>query len=320
MQKAKVGDYVKVIKKLPYKDDMGVEIGDIGVVNYVASTDKYSVHIDGKKNPKDIAHPKLRAYGQIYDFWIPHDCVELIDLRFKIGDRVKIYKPNTVFHNKTGVVKGYHRIDVVLISVDDCKPNSNRKDGCRYFDESKLFRYVKEKNSLDENALIRECLFEDASVFDKKYSSSYYQKESEETKMETKKIRNVEVVDMFFDRKRDEAERKFAKEKQNILNADPNRSFAKAIENKLKDYIAENDLKVEIDDDFIKLPLTKDSEEAYKELCTKYEKQWKIEEANKNELLAMLSGCDKYEQEMIILKSYGVIGDDNKMTQFEVVV
>lgn len=77
----KVGDKVKVIKK-PFDTslDIGINKGDTGVVNYVGSNiKKCSVHIYGKKNTFDDIYPQLREHGQKYDYWIPIDCMKLLD-------------------------------------------------------------------------------------------------------------------------------------------------------------------------------------------------------------------------------------------------
>lgn len=79
-QEIKVGDMVRVIRIPPSYDSGLIAIGDAGIVNYIsASTKKYSVHIDGKKNPKDDREVPRRLYGKKYDFWIPDSCIELYD-------------------------------------------------------------------------------------------------------------------------------------------------------------------------------------------------------------------------------------------------
>lgn len=79
-QVIKVGDMVKVTRIPPEIDNNIIAIGDTGIVNYIsANMKKYSVHIDGKKNPKDDKSPR-RLYGKKYDFWIPDSCIELCDL------------------------------------------------------------------------------------------------------------------------------------------------------------------------------------------------------------------------------------------------
>ena len=79
-----VGTTVEISREPPYQE-YGVHIGDIGVVTYIAKTGKYSVRIDGKKNPHYDAD---RKYGENGDFWISKECVK--EYKFKQGDRVEI--------------------------------------------------------------------------------------------------------------------------------------------------------------------------------------------------------------------------------------
>lgn len=90
-----VGTTVEISREPPYPE-YNVHVGDIGVVTYVASTGKYSVRIDGKKNPHYDAD---RKYGENGDFWIPKNCIK--EYKFKQGDRVEIT-------SLTSQYKGYY--------------------------------------------------------------------------------------------------------------------------------------------------------------------------------------------------------------------
>jgi len=163
--KAKVGDYVKVIKKLPYKDrKYDIDIGDIGVVNYVASTGKYSVHIDGKKNPHDVAGTQQRAYGKLYDFWIPYDCCEVLQSKFQIGDKVRInYPAGKKIHNCMGtIVKPNNSINnLVRYTVDIL--NIDKKNVRLSLSENRLESM---SDVISEEELTKKCLFENADALD----------------------------------------------------------------------------------------------------------------------------------------------------------
>jgi len=90
-----VGSAIEMTRDAPYKE-YGVVAGDIGIINYIASTGKYSINIFGKKNPhKD----NDRIYGNHGDFWIPKNYVK--EYRFKPGDRVEIISPTSKY-------KGYY--------------------------------------------------------------------------------------------------------------------------------------------------------------------------------------------------------------------
>jgi hypothetical protein len=270
--KAKVGDYVKVIKKLPYKDQMDVDIGDIGVVNYVASTGKYSVHIDGKKNPKD-KDAKSRAYGKLYDFWIPFECCEVID-------------------------------------------NEELTKKCLFENADALDTYT--YIGTIDNTVCLSTISNDVStwsgvIYKSDCSTSLYDysKEREEKKM--KEIKNQKVVDLYFKRKEEVLKNEFEAAKDAIVKADSNYAFIKQLKDQFDEYIEKNEIKDVIKNAFPELPLTEESEtkcnEAYND-CTK-----RIDELNhfKEEILAMLSGCETYEQEMEILRGYYIVTDDNRL-------
>ena len=82
-----VGTVIQMTRDAPYKE-YGVYKGDIGIINYVASTRKYSIHIYGKSNPYKDAFGENRLYGEQGDFWIPFDYVQRYV--YKPGDRVEI--------------------------------------------------------------------------------------------------------------------------------------------------------------------------------------------------------------------------------------
>ena len=332
---AKVGDCVRVIKKLPYKDqEYNVDIGDIGVVNYVASTGKYSVHIDGKKNPHDL-NSKKRQYGQLYDFWIPFSCCEVVKTKFKIEDRVIIRDSVLNLGSKTGTIKGYTRSSLMkqyLVLVDDIKPNKNREDGCMYFTEKDLKPYSKEEE------LTRKCLFENADALDEMKvtlddvpddikelieigilteeevlakCSNYTHKEGEETTM--KEIKNQKVVDLYFERKVRELKKKLDADIKAAEDVDPHKSFVEYLRCEFNTYVENN---ADLNGKFkfeVTLPCTPEcSKEIEKLRNMSMDEVEKVHEM-KHEVLTMLSGCETYDQEMEVLKAYGIIGTDGKL-------
>lgn len=121
---ANVGTTVKIIGEPPYKE-YDVHIGDIGVITYVAKTNKCSVYIPNKKNPhKD----KDRKYGNPGDFWIPYECLEKYD--FKIGDRVIIVSDQSKNKGKIGTVVrtnlSYHNNKIGIL-LDNYEHRENTK-------------------------------------------------------------------------------------------------------------------------------------------------------------------------------------------------
>lgn len=232
--KAKVGDYVKIIKKPPYKE-YDVDVGDIGIVNYVTkTTGKYSVHIDGKKNPHDIENPNLRAYGVIYDFWIPFDCTEIIDAQI-----------------------------------------------------------VSKSNNNDMN-------------------------ESEDIKM--KEIKNQEVVDLYFSRKDKILKEKYEARKKEIISKDKHQEFIKKLKDQFDIYVndsmelcyvsaASYTSNVSFN---VTLPYTEETLNELEKLEAESNDEHKELNILKEEVLAMLSGCDKYDQEMAVLNAYDIVSYDER--------
>ena len=100
-----VGTIVQMTRDAPYKE-YNVCKGDIGVINYVASTNKYSVHIYGKSNTHKDAFGDDRLYGEQGDFWIPFDHVKKYE--YKPGDRVQIVG-NSIYNGKFGTVYSYSK-------------------------------------------------------------------------------------------------------------------------------------------------------------------------------------------------------------------
>lgn len=281
--KAKVGDYVKVIKKLPYKDQMDVEIGDIGIVNYVATTGKYSVHIDGKKNPKD-KDAKSRAYGKLYDFWIPFECCEVVDSEELIK--------KCLFENAD--------------ALDDCKITVDTNSIS--FKYNKCLNPIKFSNSVSTTAST--CTYTIKDTITDYFTEK---KEREENKM--KEIKNQKVVDLYFERRKEALNDKFDAIRENVEEVDSNYIFIKQLKDQFNEHIEKNEIKDVNINIFPVLPLTEESKAKCDEAYNDYKK--KLDDLNniKEEITALLSGCETYEQEMEILRSYNIVTVDNKLVE-----
>ena len=115
-----VGTIVEMTRDAPYKE-YNVFKGDIGIINYVASTGKYSIHIYGKSNPHKDAWGKDRLYGKQGDCWIPFDYVK--EYECKEEDRVEIISRTSEYKGFYGTV--YSISDRwVYILVDNTKHQS----------------------------------------------------------------------------------------------------------------------------------------------------------------------------------------------------
>ena len=291
-RKAQVGDFVRIIKNSIY-DEYDIDIGDIGVVNYIASTTgKYSVHIDGKKNPHDIEKPGSRKYGNEYDFWILPNSCEVIETKFKVGDSVDIHKKNCSRY-KSGIVKGYcmkNNMFFALVLVDNIIPNTQREDGCRYFLEKDLSTSVWIEDTWLED--IHEQITNNTG--------------REETIM--KEIKNQKVVELYFKRKDEALEKERLKKYDESKEEDKHYKFIISIQEQINDYIAQNDDLKDVHYDALAfLPLEKESSERIMQLNETYREKRKDLNEKKEEVLTMLSGCETYDQEMVVLNSYGIV-------------
>lgn len=265
IKKAKVGDYVKVIKKLPYKDQMDVDIGDIGVVNYVASTGKYSVHIDGKKNPHDDdPSQRTRSYGKKYDFWIPFECCEVID--DEELTRQCLFENADAFDNCLTV--SLLPTDTSYITVSSVGTNSIQDEIDNYFTKKK---------------------------------------ESEENKM--KEIKNQKVVDLYFKRKQEDIDKRYSEAREELFKSDRNQIFIAELKKQYDEYyeINKEDLGFKLEKFNVTLPLTEESKLKNAEIDNQYKKEFDQLNELKEEIIALLSGCDRYEHEMEILHTYNIV-------------
>lgn len=282
--KAKVGDYVKVVKKLPYKDKMDVDIGDIGVVNYVASTGKYSVHIDGKKNPHDDTLQRARTYGKKYDFWIPFECCEVIDSEelikkclFENADALDTCV--TISNNGISINNGY--TVGKLYTGNSCTTMAST---CTYTIQDTITDYFTEK------------------------------KEREENKM--KEIKNQKVVDLYFNRKKEEITKKYEETHAELIKNDRNQMFVAELKKQFDEYCEVNKDDFAVTEEWnVALPITEESK--LKDIENIHQYQNEIDQLNnlKEEIIALLSGCETYEQEMEILRSYNIVTVDNKLVE-----
>lgn len=252
---------------------------------------------------------------------------------FKVGDKVKIDDISAPqIHNKIGVICKYEDIwDMFKIKIYG--------EAETYFVQS----YYLEKID-DEEELTRKCLFENADVLDnckvtmdsngisiksdsgysityktdvgtttsgcKHYVTTegldnYFNKmlEREENKM--KEIKNQKVVDLYFKRKEKILADEFKATNKAIVDADKNKIFILGIKQQLDTYIEENEIETKVV--YPELPVTEETHNKLNETCNDYHKKLDELKNLKEEVLALLSGCDTYEQEMEILQTYKIV-------------
>ena len=91
------------------------------------------------------------------------------------------------------------------------------------------------------------------------------------------------------------------------MEEDKHYQFIVSIKKQIDDYICQNDDLINVHYDTVFLPLTKEASEKIQQLNETYIEKRKELNDKKEEVLTMLSGCENYDQEMVILNSYGIV-------------
>ena len=268
---------------------------------------------------------------------------------YKIGDKVKINYPQaTKIHGCIGTIvkveveaiKDFATLTKYLVEI----VNTNNKTIKTILSENRLEKIV----DISEE-LTRKCLFENADALDNhvtisnngiSFSDGYTvtklytdasitttsvgissikdeidnyftkKKESEENKM--KEILNQKVVDLYFERKKKLLDNAYLEDVMAVEKIDPNRVFVEELKKQFDEHVGENADKNNVLFN-VSLPLTEGCAATIAELKRQYNDNKKQLEENKEEILAMLSGCETYDQELVVLKNYYIVNDNNTL-------
>ena len=242
---------------------------------------------------------------------------------FNVGDKIKINNPGHKIHNLKGIVIGASR-DLIHIKLENGKRFGMNK------------RYLINET---EEYLTRKCLFENYDALDECETTwndipddikelveigvltreeviakctNNICTEGEKTTM--KEIKNQKVVDLYFERKVRELKKKLDEDIKAVESQDPNKSFVSELRKQFETYVTENDLNTESKNIVIQfgasLPCTDTSSKAIKKLRDESLDAVEKVHEEKNEVLTMLSGCETYDQKMVVLNSYGIVNYD----------
>ena len=209
-----------------------------------------------------------------------------------------------------GTVQRYQRIDGTgkCVFTIEGKPNPNASTGFYYLPDEYLELVEAEtKNYYDIGMAMHEAyswLLEDDNKVE----------EREDIKMKT--IRNEEVVKLYFERKNEEINKEFNEKKELLVKEDPNEKFIEDLRKNFDEKVLSIKEEISHEDEreiYFRcvLPLTKDTKEKVKELNLEYDKKREALRTKEKEVRAMLSGCETYEQEMVILNSYKIVSYNN---------
>ena len=134
----------------------------------------------------------------------------------------------------------------------------------------------------------------------------------EETNM--KEIKNQQIVDLYYSKKVKALHDKVKEECKQLEAVDTHKSFIEDLKKQFDKHVEKHNIEftksplAELKFD-VKIPCTPEclaSQEEIRKVCMDEVEKVHTEKA---EVLAMLSGCDTYEQEMAVLRSYGIVSD-----------
>lgn len=159
------------------------------------------------------------------------------------------------------------------------------------------------------NELLKQCSF--GYDINGNTTISYNKPPEDDKKEETimKEIKNQQIVDLYFERKVRELKKKLDEDIKVTETADPHKSFVEYLRSEFNTYVENN---VDLNGKFkfdVSLPCTPECSKAIEKLRNlSMDEVDKVHEM-KHEVLTMLFGCDTYEQEMAVLRSYGIVSD-----------
>lgn len=246
-------------------------------------------------------------------------------MNFNLEEKVRINYPTaTKLHNRVGVIKRFENSKCGKQYVVELINSDEKLIRYKFF-ESRLVKYTTDD-------LMRQCLFENADALDctigtetwtyvPNYGSKLIAadgivnmnfKESEETKM--KEIKNQKVVDLYYDRKEKELKDAMNADIETARNNDLHQKFVTDLKKSFDKYVKDHSLELKSEVNFdVSLPYTDERIETVEKIREQGLDSIAKIYSEKKEVLAMLSGCETYEQEMAILRSYGIVGKDNKL-------
>ena len=263
-------------------------------------------------------------------------------MSFNVGDKIKVNNPGHKFHNLKGNVTGFSNNFILIklenekriamskrLLINETKEELTRKclfENADALDEVKVtlddlpddikelieMGLYTEEEALAHihNSSTKKCVTEEALSRYDKAVKDYIKgnlKEGEETTM--KEIKNHKVVELYFERKVRELKKKLNEDIKGAEDIDPHKSFVDYLLREFNTYVENNadlDGKCKFE---VTLPCTPEcSKEIEKLRELSMDEVDKVHEM-KHEVLTMLSGCDTYEQEMAVLRSYGIVSD-----------
>lgn len=135
-----------------------------------------------------------------------------------------------------------------------------------------------------------------------------------DTKGNDKKMKTEKIIDMWYKKSTDRINKEHKKLKEQLINNDKNIVLITKTIDELNNKLKENNCDKEIlYPGYRDLYLTSESEKQFQELQNEHGKTILKLISTYKEIKTMVSACETYEQEIEILKSYGVLDKDGKL-------
>lgn len=123
--------------------------------------------------------------------------------------------------------------------------------------------------------------------------------------IETKEIKNEQVVKLHFERQLRKLQQMREDEKEAVRNRDVHQLFLKGLSETFQRYLKENGLsQTHLSG---RIDYTPETEKEIDAIQAKYDQQIQRLKEKEKEVRALLSGCETYRQEMVILHSYAIV-------------
>lgn len=126
--------------------------------------------------------------------------------------------------------------------------------------------------------------------------------------IETKEIKNEQVVKLHFERQLRKLQQMREDEKEAVRNRDVHQLFLKGLCEAFQSYLKENGLSQTYLSG--RIDYSPETEKEIDAIQTKYDHKIKELNEKEKEVRALLSGCDRYSEEMAILNGYGIVKYD----------
>lgn len=132
--------------------------------------------------------------------------------------------------------------------------------------------------------------------------------------IEKKEVKSMEIVKIYFERKREELIKKYDEKIDTLISSDANVTMLNNVLDKIKANLRKEEKYIDLC--FVKIDVINDETlEKINKLKEEREKEIKELRAKRTEVNAFLQDAETYEQKMKILSAYGIIDKNGKLAE-----